>query len=155
MLQLAFNHLADLHILINTIHSPSILNNAATASYLPICLPKFNPSAFVNAYVMFLPKNDTSEPSKDVTSDVDTGSVQAHMEEQSASDATSLSSLPTGLSSNTNRPVDIALVAVSGSADFELVRGWADTTINVRTSVLVYEYLAVKLICRDSTPMAC
>ncbi|EKM56680.1 uncharacterized protein PHACADRAFT_91851, partial [Phanerochaete carnosa HHB-10118-sp] len=51
-------HPSDLHILINTIHSPSIINSSAAASWLPICLPKFNSDAFVNAYVSFLRRGD-------------------------------------------------------------------------------------------------
>lgn len=51
-------HPSDLHILINTVHSPSIINSSAAASWLPICLPKFNPGAFVNAYVSFLRRGD-------------------------------------------------------------------------------------------------
>ncbi|KAI0345875.1 DUF254-domain-containing protein [Trametopsis cervina] len=44
-------HPSDLHILINTVQSSSTVNSSAAASWLPICLPKFNPAAFVNAYV--------------------------------------------------------------------------------------------------------
>ncbi|EIN12968.1 DUF254-domain-containing protein, partial [Punctularia strigosozonata HHB-11173 SS5] len=44
-------HPSDLHILLNTLHSPSILNSSASASWLPVCLPKFNPSGFANVYV--------------------------------------------------------------------------------------------------------
>ncbi|KAM5533422.1 hypothetical protein V8D89_012860 [Ganoderma adspersum] len=118
-------HPSDLHILINTIHSPSILNNSATASYLPVCLPKFNPSAFVNAYVMFLPRSELQDAArKPPTSEGDTESTPSDIEEQPADDSASLFS---GVSPN--RPPEIALVAVSGNADFEQVRGWADSTI--------------------------
>ncbi|EED82311.1 predicted protein [Postia placenta Mad-698-R] len=54
-------HPSDLHILVNTIHSPSIINSSAAASWLPVCLPKFNSAAFVNAYVMFLRKEDQTQ----------------------------------------------------------------------------------------------
>ncbi|EDR13724.1 uncharacterized protein LACBIDRAFT_245305 [Laccaria bicolor S238N-H82] len=52
-------HPADLHIILNTLHSPSILNSPASASWIPFCLPKFNPSGFVNAFIAFLRKDDT------------------------------------------------------------------------------------------------
>ncbi|KAI0801948.1 DUF254-domain-containing protein [Irpex lacteus] len=51
-------HPSDLHILINTVQSSSSVNSSAAASWLPICLPKFNPAAFVNAYVTFLRRKD-------------------------------------------------------------------------------------------------
>ncbi|TBU27209.1 trafficking protein Mon1-domain-containing protein [Dichomitus squalens] len=121
-------HPSDLHILINTIHSPSILNNSATASYLPVCLPKFNPSAFVNAYVMFLPRSDLQDAAKKPTSEADSESVRSNPDEQPANETASSNSSPS--SSSTGRVPEIALVAVSGSADFELVRGWADNTIH-------------------------
>ncbi|KAI1793387.1 trafficking protein Mon1-domain-containing protein [Ganoderma leucocontextum] len=120
-------HPSDLHILINTIHSPSILNNSATASYIPVCLPKFNPSAFVNAYVMFLPRSEPQDAARKPTSEGDTESTRSNSEEHQADDAASSHSLSSGVS--TNRPPEVALVAVSGNADFELVRGWADSTI--------------------------
>ncbi|KAJ6585164.1 vacuolar fusion protein MON1 [Mycena capillaripes] len=51
-------HPADIHILLNTIHAPSILNSPASASWIPVCLPKFNPAGFVNAYISFPRKDD-------------------------------------------------------------------------------------------------
>ncbi|KAF8967063.1 vacuolar fusion protein MON1 [Flammula alnicola] len=51
-------HPADLHIILNTLHSPSIYNSPANASWIPVCLPKFNPAGFVNAYITFLRKDD-------------------------------------------------------------------------------------------------
>ena len=45
-------HPTDLHILLATIAAPSI--KGTTASWLPICLPKFNASGFLHAYVSFI-----------------------------------------------------------------------------------------------------
>jgi len=45
-------HPADLHILLNTVSSQSIFSNPA--SWIPICLPKFNPSGFLHAYVTYV-----------------------------------------------------------------------------------------------------
>lgn len=43
---------ADLHLLLNTLSSSETLRT--TESWLPICLPKFNPAGFVHAYVSFV-----------------------------------------------------------------------------------------------------
>ncbi|KAL1760434.1 vacuolar fusion protein MON1 [Schizophyllum commune] len=52
-------HPADIHILLNTVYAPSILNAPASTSWIPLCLPKFNPSGFVNAYISFLSRPDS------------------------------------------------------------------------------------------------
>ncbi|GJE86335.1 trafficking protein Mon1-domain-containing protein [Phanerochaete sordida] len=145
-------HPSDLHILINTVHSPSIINSSAAASWLPICLPKFNPGAFVNAYVSFLRRGDDhQQPQAPVTptpgatattSQTDTSPEGASQTEGAA--ATESTGAQTGLSESTasdsnEQPaeealmdehsghVDIGLVCVSGLADFEAVRGWCAT----------------------------
>ena len=127
--KLALTHRADLHILVNTVHSPSIINSSASASWLPICLPKFNPSAFVNAYVAFLRRPEDSAPQTPTPSSMH-GSV--------ASD-TSLSPSPTpddarseSTAEQEKPPLEIGLICVSGVADFEAVRGWCATASEVR-----------------------
>ncbi len=52
-------HPTDLHILLATIAAPSI--KGTTASWLPICLPKFNASGFLHAYVSFI-RSDGDTP---------------------------------------------------------------------------------------------
>ncbi|KZT43772.1 DUF254-domain-containing protein [Sistotremastrum suecicum HHB10207 ss-3] len=47
-------HPADLHILLNTLAVPSLSSSVATASWIPICLPKYNPQAFLHAYISYL-----------------------------------------------------------------------------------------------------
>lgn len=42
-------HPGDLHVLLNTVTAPSLRDSPA--SWLPICLPKFNPAGFLHAYV--------------------------------------------------------------------------------------------------------
>lgn len=51
-------HPADIHILLNTAHNPSIYNSPASASWIPICLPKFNSTGFLNTYISFLQRED-------------------------------------------------------------------------------------------------
>ena len=142
--------LPDLHILINTIHSPSILNNSAAASWLPVCLPKFNASAFVNAYVMFLPRSDSSSAPQKALSDKDTASTHTSTEEApaqgTAEDATAAASLSPSSSTSLSgiaptRPAEIALVAVSGNANFEAVRGWCDTVSRVSAPLYLQSLL--------------
>ena len=116
----------DLHVLVNTIHTPSIINSSASASWLPICLPKFNPSAFVNAYVMFLPRGDAP---KTPTSPPSEGEAETSTTVSESDDAASSQSLPIGIA--TDRLPEIGLICVSGNADFEAVRGWCETVSNV------------------------
>ncbi|KAI0699310.1 trafficking protein Mon1-domain-containing protein [Cerioporus squamosus] len=118
-------HPSDLHILINTIHSPSILNNSAAASWLPVCLPKFNAAAFVNAYVMFLPRGDVPSTPQGPPSEGEAESTSACSEPD---DTASSQSLPTGIAMD--RRAEVGLICVSGNADFEAVRGWCETVSN-------------------------
>ncbi len=121
------NESADLHILVNTIHSPSILNNSAAASWLPVCLPKFNAAAFVNAYVMFLPHGDVPNTPQDLPSEGEAESTAASSE---SDDAASTQSQPIGIA--TERRAEVGLICVSGNADFEAVRAWCETVSTVR-----------------------
>ena len=148
--------LVDLHILINTIHSPSIINSSAAASWLPICLPKFNPSAFVNAYVSFLRRGDdhrepatppigvsapgaATRPQSPTTPTAGAGtSVHSGSAEGTASpvkdeaDSKNVAASEHEASEQRDPHVDIGLVCVSGLADFEAVRGWCTTASEVR-----------------------
>jgi len=121
-------HPSDLHILVNTIHSPSIINSSAAASWLPVCLPKFNPAAFVNAYVMFLQRDDeiVIEPqSPRITSDSTSANGDSGQSDVASSN--------TETNAAEKFAPDIGLVCVSGSADFEAVRSWCDTINQVCT----------------------
>ncbi|CCM03516.1 uncharacterized protein FIBRA_05650 [Fibroporia radiculosa] len=115
-------HPSDIHVLVNTIHAPSILNSSASASWLPVCLPKFNSAAFVNAYVMFLGRDAvTSTAPKSPRNNTESDIV---VDESQPTDAIAESREPSIL----DKPVpEIGLVCVSGSADFEAVRKWCDT----------------------------
>ncbi|CAE6404129.1 unnamed protein product [Rhizoctonia solani] len=44
-------HPSDLHLLLNTLSAPA-LRSSASASWLPICLPKFNPQGFLYCYAL-------------------------------------------------------------------------------------------------------
>ena len=105
----------DVHILLNTIQSPSIANSSASASWIPVCLPKFNASGFVNAYIEFLrPPDDESNPSSPTT----------------ASEASQSAEVP-----DTNlQDQSVALVCISGGGDFESIRGWCNLATEVSSS---------------------
>lgn len=45
-------HPSDMHLLLNTIAASAALREVET--WLPICLPKFNPNGFVHAYISFV-----------------------------------------------------------------------------------------------------
>ncbi|KZT73756.1 DUF254-domain-containing protein [Daedalea quercina L-15889] len=120
-------HPSDLHVLVNTIYAPSIINSSASASWLPICLSKFNSSAFVNAYVMFLRRDADKTP-------LTPSFPKAASPNSQNSDLLSESDHRSEIVGNSDRASvpeksapEIGLVCVSGSADFEAVRSWCDT----------------------------
>ncbi|GAA94554.1 hypothetical protein E5Q_01206 [Mixia osmundae IAM 14324] len=47
-------HPADLHVLLNTINSSTSLTIPGSESWLPICLPRYNSSGFLHAYISFI-----------------------------------------------------------------------------------------------------
>ncbi|KAI0004521.1 vacuolar fusion protein MON1 [Russula compacta] len=101
-------HPADLHILINTAHSPSIVNSSASASWLPLCLPKYNPSGFVHVFVTFLRSETCSESG-------------ASTPEPKAKSRIS----PPNIHSST----DVGLICVTANGDFESIRTWCGVVI--------------------------
>lgn len=124
----------------NTIHSKSILHNSAAASWLPICLPKFNSSAFVNAYVTFLRRNNEPTPTSPPLPSSSSPSEEPGSSEGASSELTVRVESEVGKVSNpetySGPPLEIGLVCVSGAADFESVRGWCSTVIEVSCVLL-------------------
>lgn len=109
----------DIHILVNTAHAPSIYNSPASASWIPVCLPKYNPAAFVNAYISFLwkPEHNKSEtPPENAVRD--------------SEDAPS-SSREEGQHSTAQPDSSICLLCISGGGEFETVRSWCDSVAQV------------------------
>ena len=123
----------DLHILINTIHSPSVMNSSAAASFLPICLPKFNAAAFVNAYVTFLRRSDGTVVTSPSDSSAEGQVAAPEQISEDRSEGASRDEVPGGSSSKALLPprIEIGLVCVCGLADFEAVRGWCATVSEV------------------------
>ena len=79
---------------------------------------------------MFLPHSSELQPSaSDGDGDASAPVISEETQTPAEDTASSSTSLPAGVAMD--RPADIALVAVSGSADFEAVRGWCDTVSRV------------------------
>jgi hypothetical protein len=126
-------HPADLHILMNTAHSPSIVNSSASASWLPLCLPKYNSSGFVNVFVTFLQSEHNSESSAtalDSKAKSRTGQpvepsspTRIGQEEDTAKPDSFLSRR------DTNPGVDVGLLCVTANGDFESIRDWCSVVI--------------------------
>jgi hypothetical protein len=100
----------------NTVYSPSILNSPAPTSWVPVCLPKFNPNGHVNAYISFLHKDDTPATTPVDESNVGIGTPLAEGTSRQASD-------------------NVVIVAISGGAEFESIRNWCDSVARVRLAI--------------------
>ncbi|RDB17851.1 Vacuolar fusion protein MON1 [Hypsizygus marmoreus] len=117
-------HPADIHIILNTVHSPSIFNSPASSSWIPLCLPKFNPSGFVNAYISFLRRDGHSEApdeSKTPTSEAADPTTESLSSEPTPTQAEKVFSYPKSDQSGT------VLVCISGGGEFDVIRGWFES----------------------------
>ncbi|KAA1469993.1 DUF254-domain-containing protein [Dentipellis sp. KUC8613] len=129
-------HPADLHLLMNTAHSPSIVNSSASASWLPLCLPKFDPSGFVNAYITFLQEdlksNNASISTRGGEDPTEVRSSEAeHEGGMNAGDSSTKAS-----KRSPARPVGsgVGLICVSGNGDSDSIRTWCDAVTKRLTS---------------------
>lgn len=96
-------HPADMHVLLATIGSPAVKGNSA--SWLPICLPKFNSNGLLHTYASYLTLPSPSVATHD----------KADGEEDSNAEKEEDSTVPS-----------ICLAIVSALGDFESVRDWAE-----------------------------
>jgi vacuolar fusion protein MON1 len=115
----------DIHILLNTVHSPSIANSPASSSWIPICLPKFNPSSFVNAYISFLHKDDVDE--------VQAGGSTPNAEDATDSRSPSISSHNMKSSQPSSDRRKVTLLCISGGGDLDAIRAWCATVTQVQS----------------------
>ena len=110
----------------NTIHSPSIFNAPAASSWIPFCLPKFNAGGFVNAYITFIRQDnnvrlsDVKSPPLHNNQDAPKPVESALIEENSQSEG------QVGLDES-----GIAFVCINGGGEFDVIRSWCDSIINV------------------------
>ena len=111
----------------NTIHSPSIFNSPAASSWIPFCLPKFNAGGFVNAYITFIRK-DSNVHLSDVTASPSHDDRESTKSlERTRTEENTQPEAQVGLDES-----GIAFVSISGSGEFDAIRGWCDSVINVR-----------------------
>jgi hypothetical protein len=117
----------------NTAHSPSILNSSASASWLPLCLPKYDPSGFVHVFVTFLqsetspdsavsasePKSKSRRPSGGSTSPQEEDNAQVELSPSKRDSSSS---------------AGLGLICVTANGDFESIRDWCGAVIGVGRS---------------------
>jgi vacuolar fusion protein MON1 len=121
----------------NTIHAPSILNSPASASWIPVCLPKFNPGGFVNSYISFLRKGEEEAQQIDASSgkggeaDAETP-TRTELRPGSGQAGSTVASVRSDKQNAQEVDSGIALVCISGGGEFETVRTWCDTVTKVR-----------------------
>jgi len=113
-------HPADLHIILNTLETPSVYNNPASSSWIPMCLPKFNPTGFVNAFVSFIRSDEPAAHSRASTAS------PTPFEDADAPPSPSTEEKATLVSLN---DYGVALVCITGGSDFETIRGWGEGSI--------------------------
>lgn len=138
----------DLHILLNTVHVPSVVGSPA--SWIPVCLPKYNPSSFLHVFVSFL-RNGLILDDNQASSSDDTSHTSGQASESSHPVSTQEdSSIPssTGVRPDLNtsdlpmapsqsdrqltaeaaqeRRLGVGLVFASTSSDFDAVRAWCE-----------------------------
>ena len=104
-------HPVDIHVLLATIGSPAVKGN--TSSWLPICLPKFNPNGLLHAYASYLTLPDPIPSQPIITKQEDGAEGEVPLDNEE------------GTSEVLQEP-SICLVIISASGDFEVVRQWAD-----------------------------
>lgn len=76
-----------------------------------MCLPKFNPTGFVNAYVSFLRRGGNNEKEMD---------------------AQTIASSDAEITMSRSNADDIALICISGGGEFETIRNWCESVCKVR-----------------------
>lgn len=117
-----------------------------TASWLPICLTKFNSQRFVHAYVSYLDQDSLGLPMKDPpparrTKDSESSSIVSgsnlgrNVQDTTPSMYMNVSGVQSGADrGSTPHAVDkseLILIVVSGGGEFDAVRRWSDTAVNV------------------------
>jgi len=141
-------HPSDMHILMNTVHSPSIVKSSASASWLPICLPKFNASGFVNVFVSFLPDEDfetsdnrkpnpSEHPNSLLTSPARPASPPLNdSDDHNASRTTEDPAEDTFRVNSDHNVVNptIGVICVTASGDFESIRSWVESVVQRMTT---------------------
>jgi vacuolar fusion protein MON1 len=121
----------DLHILMNTAYSPSIVNSAASASWLPLCLPKYNPSGFVHVFVTFLQSETYSDSGVSAPECKAKSRISPSGDPPSETLAQEDSSKAELSNRDTISVPDVGLICVTANGDFESIRAWCAVVAEV------------------------
>jgi len=122
----------DLHILMNTAHSPSILNSSASASWLPLCLPKYDSSGFVHVFVTFLQSEACSE--SPASAPEHKAKSRSPRDSTLAQEGGSTQTEPSPPNRDTNSGAGVGLICVTANGDFESIRAWCGAVTGVSRS---------------------
>ncbi|KAF8349271.1 trafficking protein Mon1-domain-containing protein [Amanita rubescens] len=115
-------HPADVHIILNTVQSPSIFNSPAPASWIPICLPKYNPQCFVHAYISFLRRREVHGPPDRPPTPV----PECDVPEETVGPNFNANNYAVTCNEDLQSP-SLLLVCISTGLDMDVVRGWCDS----------------------------
>lgn len=124
----------DLHVLMNTAHSPSIVNSAASASWLPLCLPKYNPCGFVHVFVTFLQSESYSDSGASAPESKSKSRISPSSDPPSETLAQGDSSKAELSNRDTISVPDVGLICVTANGDFESIRAWCSVVTGVSCS---------------------
>ncbi|GJJ13285.1 hypothetical protein Clacol_007536 [Clathrus columnatus] len=156
-------HPSDLQILINAVHTSSVAANSA--SWLPICLPKFNPQGFVHAYVNFIesdsfsidgssignkgkqssnPYNtNTATPTSETNSTSGTDTIAQENNMKTLDDIID-DTMPRKHSIFdpllSNNKSGMVLLTVCGGGEFDVVRNWSEAVAKVTHSDVISDW---------------
>ncbi|KAM6494152.1 Trafficking protein Mon1 domain containing protein [Amanita muscaria] len=112
-------HPADIHIILNTIHSPSISNSPASASWIPICLPKCNPQNFAHAYISFLCRQEDRVPLNPPTAIISESDVSDNVADPLPG--------PSNSKIGDVQSPNVVLVCISTGADMDIIQSWSNS----------------------------
>lgn len=118
----------------NTAHSPSIVNSAASASWLPLCLPKYNPSSFVHVFVTYLQSEAYSDSGASAPESKAKSRISPSGDPPSETLAQGDSSKAELSSRDTISVPDVGLICVTANGDFESIRAWCNVVTGVSCS---------------------
>lgn len=122
----------------NTAQSPSIVNSAASASWLPLCLPKYNPSGFVHVFVTFLESEACSDSGASAPESKTKSRISPSGDPPSGTLAQGDSSKAELSNRDTISAPDVGLICVTANGDFESIRSWCGVVTEVSCPCVYY-----------------
>ncbi|KAK2465184.1 hypothetical protein APHAL10511_002538 [Amanita phalloides] len=138
-------HPADVHIILNTIRSQSICNSPAPASWIPICLPKYNAQSFVHAYISFLRRQEDTRSSDRLPTPVPGPSVP----EGTTGFKFDIDDSPVAGEEVFQSP-GVILVCITTGVDMDVIRSWSNGATQKLESDGVLEEIVEACRSRDT-----